>query len=73
MKTALRKLFTTERAFTTSHAASISFMAYKHFTNEMLHGIWMQWKYLLGHFKVSERIEDKISDIVYQKPATIKL
>lgn len=45
------KLFTTERAFTTSHVASISFMAYKHFTNEMLHGIWMQWKYLLGHFK----------------------
>lgn len=35
----------------TAHAASISFMPYKHFSNEMLHGIWMQWKYLLGHFK----------------------
>ena len=28
---------------------------------------------LLGYFKVSERIEDKISDHVYKKPAAIKL
>lgn len=27
------------------------YMPHKHFSNEMLHGIWMQWKYLLGHLK----------------------
>lgn len=40
-----------ERAFITTHTARISFMPYKHFSNGMLPGIRMQWKYLLGHLK----------------------
>ena len=71
MKTELRKLPTAEGAFTTSHAASISFMAYRHFTNEVLHGIWMQWKCLLGHFKdrwiLGRNIRSHVVTVVKQR------
>lgn len=44
------KLFTIERAFTISSHAASTFLWPTNISLMRCHGIWMQWKYLLGHF-----------------------